>query len=129
LSLLEDLIDQNMNYPFDRFENVSTTVGGVVASLHPGVFHDPPASTSPLGRAACRANLSRSFEQQTSVWESPTHGYQVVMALLIAVLLLVLLFGGVGFAVHFLWVIAAVLLVLWLVGFAARSGEGRWYRW
>lgn len=47
--------------------------------------------------------------------------------------LLVLIFFGLGFALHFLWVIAAVLLVLWLIGFALGRGESagshRFYRW
>jgi hypothetical protein len=52
---------------------------------------------------------------------------------LILAFLLVLLFAGVGFAIHFLWIIAAVFLVLWLVGFALGRGETagrhRFYRW
>jgi len=36
---------------------------------------------------------------------------------LIAVLLVAALLFGVGFAAHFLWILAAVVLVLWLVGF------------
>lgn len=48
-------------------------------------------------------------------------------------LLLVLLFAGLGFALHALWVIAAVLFVLWLIGFGLGRGEGagrhRFYRW
>ena len=48
-------------------------------------------------------------------------------------LLLVLLFGGLGFAVHALWIIAVVLLILWILGFAIGRGEsaGRhgFYRW
>ncbi|WP_207122720.1 hydrophobic protein [Actinocatenispora comari] len=52
------------------------------------------------------------------------------MWLLIAVLLLALIFGGIGFAVHALWIVAAVILVVWIIGFFARSGGGhRWYRW
>ena len=52
------------------------------------------------------------------------------MLALIAVLLLCALLFGVGFAVHFLWIIAAIVLVLWLIGFAVgRSRGGRWYRW
>jgi hypothetical protein len=51
------------------------------------------------------------------------------MGLILLVLLIALLFGGLGFAVHALWWIAVILLIVWLVGFAARSGEGRWYRW
>ena len=53
--------------------------------------------------------------------------------LLILALLLVLLFAGVGFAVHFLWIVAVILFVLWLVGFALGRGESagrhRFYRW
>jgi hypothetical protein len=52
---------------------------------------------------------------------------------LILALLLVLLFFGLGFTAHLLWVVAAVLLVLWLVGLAIGRGESagshRFYRW
>jgi hypothetical protein len=52
------------------------------------------------------------------------------MGVVLAVLLLVLLLGGLGFALHVLWIVAAVALVLWLVGFAVRGTDGRrWYRW
>jgi hypothetical protein len=52
------------------------------------------------------------------------------MGILLLVLLLALIFGGVGFAVHALWIVAVVLLVAWLIGFVVRSGESaRWYRW
>jgi hypothetical protein len=55
------------------------------------------------------------------------------MGLILVVLLLALLLGGVGFAAHFLWIVAAVVLVFWLAGFAMSGGraEGRrgWYRW
>jgi hypothetical protein len=49
---------------------------------------------------------------------------------LLLVLLLVLLLFGAGFAVNILWIVAVVLLVVWLVGFFMRGVEGaRWYRW
>jgi hypothetical protein len=55
------------------------------------------------------------------------------VAIVLLVLLLALILGAVGFAIHLLWVIAVVVLVLWLIGFAVRTGEGasrgRWYRW
>ena len=51
------------------------------------------------------------------------------MLALILVLLLAALLFGVGFAAHFLWIIAAVVLVLWLIGFVARSADAAWYRW
>jgi hypothetical protein len=37
------------------------------------------------------------------------------MSLFVALLLLFLLFGGLGFAVHFLWFLCIVVLVVWLV--------------
>jgi hypothetical protein len=53
-----------------------------------------------------------------------------MLAALVVLLLIAVLFG-VGFAaVKLLWILAAVLLVVWLIGFALRSGErAAWYRW
>jgi hypothetical protein len=58
------------------------------------------------------------------------------MLLILAVLLIALILGGLGFAIHVLWWVALVVLVLWLLGFLFRVGEGigggrrrRWYRW
>ena len=55
------------------------------------------------------------------------------MALILLVLLAALVLGGLGFAVHLLWVIAAVVFFFWLIGFAlgrgATSGRRGWYRW
>ena len=56
------------------------------------------------------------------------------MAIILLVLLIALILGGLGFAVHVLWWIALVVLVLWLLGFLfraaeSRGGRGRWYRW
>jgi hypothetical protein len=52
------------------------------------------------------------------------------MGAVLLVLLLALVLGGLGFAVHVLWWIALIVLAIWLVGFFIRSAEGsRWYRW
>ena len=55
------------------------------------------------------------------------------MGIILLVLLLALILGGLGFVLHVLWWIALVVLVLWLLGFLVRVGEGtsrgRWYRW
>ena len=55
------------------------------------------------------------------------------MAIILLVLLLALVLGGLGFAIHILWWIALAVLILWLLGFAFRGAEtrggGRWYRW
>ena len=46
------------------------------------------------------------------------------MGIILLVLLLALILGGLGFAIHILWWIALVVLVIWLIGFAVRVGEG-----
>ena len=57
------------------------------------------------------------------------------MLVILAVLLLALILGGLGFAVHVLWWIALAILVIWLLGFLFRAVETggasrrRWYRW
>jgi hypothetical protein len=51
------------------------------------------------------------------------------MLAVMAVLLLAALLFGVGFAWHLLWLIAAVVLVIWLIGFIARSADAAWFRW
>jgi len=55
--------------------------------------------------------------------------------IILAVLLLALILGGLGFAVHVLWWIALIVLAIWLLGFLFSAVEGagsrrrRWYRW
>lgn len=52
------------------------------------------------------------------------------MAIILLVLLLALLLGGLGFAIHVLWWIALAVLIIWILGFLIRTVEGgRWYRW
>jgi hypothetical protein len=57
------------------------------------------------------------------------------MGIILLVLLLAIILGGLGFAIHVLWWIALAVLVIWLAGFLLRAGEGagrargRWYRW
>ena len=54
------------------------------------------------------------------------------MVILLA-LLLVLLFFGLGFVLHLLWIVALVLFAVWLIGLAFGRGESagshRFYRW
>jgi hypothetical protein len=57
------------------------------------------------------------------------------MVALLVLLLILAIFGGLGFAAHFLWLILIVALVIWAIGFligGVDSGMGRrrWYgRW
>jgi hypothetical protein len=55
---------------------------------------------------------------------------------IVAALLLVLILGLLGFAIHVLWWLALVALTVWLLGFFLRVGETiakpprrRWYYW
>lgn len=54
------------------------------------------------------------------------------VVLLLALLVVLLLFGF-SFAIHFLWIAAAIFLIVWLVGFAlgrgANAGRHHFYRW
>ncbi len=55
------------------------------------------------------------------------------MGVILVVLLLAVLLAGVGFAIHLLWWIAAIVFVFWVVGWALAKGEAagsrrRWYR-
>jgi hypothetical protein len=52
---------------------------------------------------------------------------RAMIPLLLALLLIVVLFGA-GSALHLLYWVAVIALVLWLLGFVMH-GSGRWYRW
>jgi hypothetical protein len=56
------------------------------------------------------------------------------MVALLALVLILAIFGGLGFAIHALWYILIVLFLLWLIGFfvggVESGGRRRWYgRW
>ncbi len=52
-----------------------------------------------------------------------------MIPLLIVLLLAALLFG-IGFAVHLLWIVAVIVLAVWLIGFVVgRRHKTRWYAW
>lgn len=56
------------------------------------------------------------------------------MVALVALLLILAIFGGLGFAVNFLWYVLVIAVLLWLIGFfiggVPETGRRRWYgRW
>jgi hypothetical protein len=57
------------------------------------------------------------------------------MVTLVVLVLLLAILGGLGFAVHVLWYLLVVALLLWLIGFfvggtPVAGGRRRWYgRW
>jgi len=59
------------------------------------------------------------------------------MVALIVLLLILAIFGGLGFVAHVLWFVLIAAVILWLIGFfiggvsgGAAAGRRRWYgRW
>jgi hypothetical protein len=53
--------------------------------------------------------------------------------LILLILLLVLLFAGLGFALHVLWILAVIFFIFWLAGVAFGRGESagnhHFYKW
>ena len=55
-----------------------------------------------------------------------------MVALIVLILLLLLGWGGLlAPALHILWILLVIGLILWVLGFFIRSaeGRGRWYGW
>lgn len=59
------------------------------------------------------------------------------MVALVVLLLILAIFGGLGFAVHLLWLVLIAAVILWVLGFfiggverGLGGGRRRWYgRW
>jgi hypothetical protein len=53
------------------------------------------------------------------------------MVALVALVLILAIFGGLGFAAHVLWYVLVFAVLLWLIGFfvggAPTGGGRRWY--
>ena len=45
------------------------------------------------------------------------------MGIILVLLLLALVFGGLGFAIHALWIVAVVLFIAWVVALALGRGR------
>jgi len=50
-------------------------------------------------------------------------------AVILLLLLLIAIVFGLGFVAKWLFIIAAILFVMWLAGWLVRPGGGRWYYW
>jgi hypothetical protein len=106
-------------------------VAGFLALLPRGVTPRRTPILRPARRCGRKVWMARNRVLGSRFSAVSTEGIRL-MALILIVLLLALLLGGLGFAVHILWWIALIVLVVWLLGFLIRVGEGgrsRWYRW
>lgn len=69
----------------------------------------------------CSGTMSSSYREE-----------EVKHVIILLALLFVLLFFGLGFTAHFLWIVAAIVFFAWIIGLAlGRGSEGRhhFYRW
>jgi hypothetical protein len=67
-------------------------------------------------------------------WRTSSKGGNSRVVALIVLILLLLLLGGGGLlspALHILWILLVIGLILWVIGFFIRraEGRGRWYGW
>jgi multisubunit Na+/H+ antiporter MnhG subunit len=56
------------------------------------------------------------------------HRKEDVVGIVLVLLILALVFGGLGFAIHALWIVAVVLFIAWVITFAlgrSRSNSAR----
>jgi hypothetical protein len=58
---------------------------------------------------------------------APAPGGRTMIPLILVLLLAALLFG-LGFAVKWLFIVAAIVFIVWVVGFFVH-GSNRWYGW
>ena len=85
-----------------------------------------PLAPLPGDVARHRTPVSRAWVSTLDFWgmsqATRRSSRGVEMVLIIALILLALLFGGLGFAVHALWIVAVVLLVAWLIALMVGRG-------
>jgi hypothetical protein len=59
---------------------------------------------------------------------SPTWESEAMMVALVVLMLILAIFGGLGFAAHFLWFVLVAAVAVWAIGFMVggfESGAGR----
>jgi hypothetical protein len=92
-----------------------------------GLVHASPVPSCPI-RVEGRID-------RVTIDNQPSRTEEETMVALLVLLLILAVFGGLGFAAHFLWFVLIAALVLWALGFligGVESGVGRrrWYgRW
>jgi hypothetical protein len=60
----------------------------------------------------------------------PMDDWRMDMVALLALVLILAIFGGLGFAAHVIWIVLIAALLLWVLGFfvgGVADGGRRWY--
>jgi preprotein translocase subunit Sss1 len=74
--------------------------------------------------------LDRGMGRRAGRTIAPTRT-EAQMVALVALVLILAIFGGLGFAVHVLWYVLILAILLWLIGFfiggVPDGGGRRWY--
>jgi len=97
-------------------------MGWIYPDLRSVKLHEPPATPSGFGSGD---RWYINYIEEIIARRFP------LVALLVLVLILAV-FGGLGFAIHLLWYLLIVAVLLWLIGFfigGVEGGRRRWYRW
>jgi hypothetical protein len=74
---------------------------------------------------AHRAARGSSFDGVSGTDESRLNS----MVALLALVLILAIFGGLGFAAHVLWIVLIFAVLLWLIGFLVGGVDGGGRRW
>lgn len=100
---------------------------GFLAVLHD---HAEPRSvayrrtlTSAEGGPACIAGVGRPTFARLSLWESNALAKEVHVVLLVILALIVALFIGLGFVVKWLFILALIAALIWVIAFFMRGAR------
>src|SRR5262245_10900792 len=99
----------------------------VVSATFAAAVRDATSATRPAAASASRKRATA--DTLTERFSTGHPGKPTAMLAFLLLLLIVVLFVGLGFVVKWLFVIALIAALLWLIGFFTRGARARWYRW
>jgi hypothetical protein len=82
----------------------------------------------PMTHGLASVSRGQSMRNRVAVFELRRIEVHEMVALLALVLILAI-FGGLGFAAHVLWYVLIIAILLWLIGFFVGGIDGGGRRW